>query len=196
MTTRGTTDTGVPRVSRRRRSNPTARSPASAAYTMWPAGHVACVAAAAEQRFGLSRSEIQDRDLGRVVVETAADRQDREKHSAAVRQHLRPGMIGLSGVPIGARQHRYGAAVRCDSQQSRLRSGRHLRDRGCVAVGAPVGRIEHLGDSEVENLHGAVGPHHDVVRLQVAMNDASIVRGFQRVDHLPRDWQDLAEGQP
>ena len=51
----------------------------------------------------------------------------------------------------------------------------------------------HLRQSEVEHLHRAVGLDLDVGGLQVAMRDASLVRGFQRVGDLPRDAQSFIE---
>ena len=45
-------------------------------------------------------------------------------------------------------------------------------------------RVESLGESEVQHLHGAVGSDLDVGGLQVAMDDAQVVRGCQRVGDL------------
>jgi hypothetical protein len=42
---------------------------------------------------------------------------------------------------------------------------------------------ENLRQAKIEHLHGAVVPHFDIGRLQIAMQDALAVRGFQR----PRD---------
>ena len=50
-----------------------------------------------------------------------------------------------------------------------------------------------LGQAEVEHLDGAVGPDLDVGRLEIAMNDALLVRGFERLGDLPRDRERLVE---
>ena len=50
-----------------------------------------------------------------------------------------------------------------------------------------------LGEAEVQDLHGAVGPHLDVRGLQIAMDDALLVRGFERLGDLRRDRQRLIE---
>ena len=53
------------------------------------------------------------------------------------------------------------------------------------------GRIHRLGEAEVEHLHAAVGADLHVRGLQIAMDDALLVRGFERVGDLPRDRQRL-----
>src|SRR6266550_4673869 len=42
------------------------------------------------------------------------------------------------------------------------------------------------GQAEVEDLHTTGGRDHDVVRLEVAVDDATAMRGCQRMDDLPR----------
>ena len=54
-------------------------------------------------------------------------------------------------------------------------------------------RIERLRQPEVEHLHRAVGSDFDVCRLEIAMDDALLVRGFERVRDLLRDRQRLVE---
>ena len=49
--------------------------------------------------------------------------------------------------------------------------------------------VEHLGETEVEDLDRAVGPNLDVGRLQIAMNDALLVRRFEGVGNLSCDAQ-------
>ena len=48
---------------------------------------------------------------------------------------------------------------------------------------------QRLGEAEVEDLHRAVGADSDVGRLQVAVNDALVMRGFERVGNLFRNRQ-------
>ena len=71
----------------------------------------------------------------------------------------------------------------------------------CVIAGVViVGDIDTLGDdrarglhrlrqAEVEHLHRAVGADLDVRGLQIAMDDALLVRGFERLGDLLRDRQ-------
>ena len=55
------------------------------------------------------------------------------------------------------------------------------------------GRIQRLRQPEVEHLHGAVGADLDVRGLQVAMDDALLVRRFQRVGDLLRDGERVGQ---
>ena len=57
-----------------------------------------------------------------------------------------------------------------------------------------VSRRRQLGESEVQHLHDAVGRDLDVGGLQVAVDDALLVRGFERGGNLPRDGQRLGDG--
>ena len=62
------------------------------------------------------------------------------------------------------------------------------RDREPRAVGACG-----LRQAEVEHLHRAVRRDLDVRGLQVAVDDALLVRGLERVGNLPRDRQRLGD---
>ena len=64
----------------------------------------------------------------------------------------------------------------------------------CVAANVSVGEfdcargrigIDHAREAEVENLDLVLGRQHHVGRLQIAMDDALLVRGFEGVEHLP-----------
>ena len=55
-------------------------------------------------------------------------------------------------------------------------------------------RLHRLRQPEVEHLDGAVRPHLDVRRLQIAMDDPLLVRGLERLGNLPRDRQRLVDG--
>ncbi len=52
---------------------------------------------------------------------------------------------------------------------------------------------DRLRQPEVEHLHGPVVSNLDVRRLEVAVDDALRVRGFERLGNLPRDRQRLVE---
>ena len=53
--------------------------------------------------------------------------------------------------------------------------------------------VERLRQTEIQHLHRAVVAHLDVGRLQIAMDDALLVRGFERLGDLPRDRQRVGE---
>ena len=55
-------------------------------------------------------------------------------------------------------------------------------------------RFERLRQPEVEHLHRAVRPHLDVGGLQVAVDDALLVRGFERLGNLLRNRQRFIDG--
>ena len=54
-------------------------------------------------------------------------------------------------------------------------------------------RAQRLRQAEVQYFHGAVVADHDVGGLEVAMDDAALVCGFERVRDLPRDRERLVE---
>ena len=57
----------------------------------------------------------------------------------------------------------------------------------------PPRAVGGLGQAEVEHLDGAVRRDLDVGRLEVAMDDAAAVRGFERVGDLPGDRERLVQ---
>ena len=59
-------------------------------------------------------------------------------------------------------------------------------------VAAVRGRL-HLGQAEVEQLDVAVAGDHHVLRLQIAMDHAALVRAGQHVGHLRRDAQSFLQ---
>ena len=50
------------------------------------------------------------------------------------------------------------------------------------------------GQAEVEKLDGAIGQDEDVLRFQIAVDDAAFVRGAQSGSDLPRDADRLVDG--
>jgi hypothetical protein len=54
-------------------------------------------------------------------------------------------------------------------------------------------RLRQLRQSEIEHLHGAIRPHLDIRRLEVAMDDRLLVRRLERLPNLPCDRQRLVE---
>ena len=49
--------------------------------------------------------------------------------------------------------------------------------------------VRALGEPEVQHLHQAARADHDVAGLQVAMDDAALVRRLERLRHLHADLQ-------
>ena len=62
-----------------------------------------------------------------------------------------------------------------------------------IGIGNGAAAVERLRKAEVEHLDGAIRPQLDVRRLQVAVDDAVLVGGFDRFDDLSRDWQGIVE---
>ena len=58
-----------------------------------------------------------------------------------------------------------------------------------------MGRRHGLGEAEIEHLDHAVGTNLDVGGLQIAMDDALVVGGFDGIGNPPRDRQRIAERQ-
>ena len=54
-------------------------------------------------------------------------------------------------------------------------------------------RLYRLRQPEVQHFHRAVGAHFHVRRLQIAMDDALLMRGFKRLGNLLRDGQRLVD---
>ena len=51
--------------------------------------------------------------------------------------------------------------------------------------------LSQLGDAKVEHLHIAIAPDHDVLGLDVAVHNSSIMRGCQRRGSLNCDFQNV-----
>ena len=72
----------------------------------------------------------------------------------------------------------------------RRRVGRgHQPQAGAGHVGPPLGFLDLLGDSEIQQPDGAILFDQDVRRLQVAMNDAVAVRVASRFAHRAKQLQ-------
>ena len=63
--------------------------------------------------------------------------------------------------------------------------GLHLYG-GCVGRGVALIRLSKLGETEVQDLGASVFGDEDVFRLQVAVNDALVMRGGQAARDLQR----------
>ncbi|KAG0506295.1 MAG: hypothetical protein Udaeo_03200 [Candidatus Udaeobacter sp.] len=49
--------------------------------------------------------------------------------------------------------------------------------------------LGQFGNPEIQHLHVAVRSQHDVLRFDIAVDDAGCVRGSQRRGHLHRNFQ-------
>ena len=71
--------------------------------------------------------------------------------------------------------------------------------RVCSAVAASgvaaSAFVDHLREAEVEHLHPPVGRHHHVGGLEVAVDDASLVRRGERVGDCFADGEEPIDGQ-
>ena len=77
---------------------------------------------------------------------------------------------------------------------ARVAATLRVADAPASASAAPSGAaLEGLGQAEVEHLHLAVGRDLDVRGLEVAVDDALVVRGLERLGNLLRDAQRLDE---
>ena len=63
----------------------------------------------------------------------------------------------------------------------------------CVAASAARLRCQRLGQPEVQHFHRAVGPQLDIRGLEIAMDDALLVRRFEGLCDLLRDRQRFVE---
>ena len=69
------------------------------------------------------------------------------------------------------------------------------RLRRIAGAAARVG-VQRLGQAEVQHLDRALARELDVLRFQVAMDDAALVRRLERFGNLQRDRQRLFERNP
>jgi hypothetical protein len=98
------------------------------------------------------------------------------------------------GTVIGdAALHLLGRHVR-DRPQHRARLGQRLG--ADLGLGLLALEPRELGEPEVEDLHPPVLGHHDVGRLQIAVDDAAQVRRRQCVGQRNRQRQELIDRQP
>ena len=75
----------------------------------------------------------------------------------------------------------------------RKRLGGHHRGRGVFVCSRWALGFDKLGEPEVQDLRVAVTRDHDIVRLEIAMNDAGIVSLHQALSHLHQILQQRAE---
>ena len=64
---------------------------------------------------------------------------------------------------------------------------RHVEQRALVIAGRPRAGMHRVRHAEVDDLHRVVGHHEDVARLQIAMDEAALVRGMKTAARLRED---------
>ncbi len=134
----------------------------------------------------LARQNRRNRIRDRVsVLERLASGQHFKEH-ATERPDVRPLIERLAARLL--RTHVRGRAED-DAGVRRLDSNRRRhRERWRRGLG-----LQHLGQTEVEDLHFPARCELDVRGLQVAMDDALLVRGFEPLGDLRRNLQHLVE---
>ena len=67
-----------------------------------------------------------------------------------------------------------------------------MRGAGRIGMRGVRGTTQ-LGETKIEHFHDAVRCQLDVRGLEIAVDDAAIVRGFERFGHLARDGEDFVD---
>jgi len=116
---------------------------------------------------------LERRTPGQHLVEHTAERED-------VRAPINRSALRLFRRHVSRRAEDDALLRRGQAQRRRVREIRIY----CL-------RLERLRQPEVQHLHRAIASHLDVGGLQVAMNDAVLVRRFQRVHDLLGNRQDF-----
>jgi len=124
---------------------------------------------------------------------------DRHRLALQVLAHDRPGGIGAEGHD--ARQHlieddAQGVDVRADVNPPTLRLLRRnvMRAAHEQAGLSESGHGDVSGDAEIHDFHRAIGRDHEVLRLDIAVDDAMLVSRLQSCGHLSGDVQGLMDG--
>ena len=122
-----------------------------------------------------------------VACERSRARQHLEQH-AAERPDVRALVHRLAARLLGAHVRR-----RAEDHAVTRRRGQVMSVGDVRIARRRTSPFEGFGQTEVEHFHRAVGAHLDVRGLQIAVDDALLVRGFERVGDLPGDRQRLSE---
>ena len=130
---------------------------------------------------GSASSTARERVGDVVARQTRAPGEHLEQHARRTprcrRACRRPCPRACSGAHVGRRAENH-ARLRHRRRRERRRHATTAR-----ATRSAV-RLQRLRQTEVEHLHRAVGADLDVGRLQIAMDDALLVRGFERLGDL------------
>jgi len=130
-------------------------------------------------------------DLGEGVRDRLAEEGrtpgQRFEETATERPDVRPFVEGLAprllGAHVGSRSQDDSRLRRAPGHRRRLRLGtRRVRS------------AEHLRESEIEHLDLSLGRDLHVSGLEIAVDDAFVVSGFESLGHLSEEGQRLIEG--
>ena len=130
------------------------------------------------QRSGRPGQDRRDDVVGRGTLERLAAGEHLVEHDAEGEHVRRRGDFGADQL---LRSHV------ADRAHGHARAGAH--ERGCIF--APV--LAELGQAEIENLRVAVRRDDHVLRLDVAVDDAGLVRGGQGRGDLCADFDDVGD---
>ena len=98
----------------------------------------------------------------------------------------------IDGLPLRLLGRHVGGRA---ENRAHLRRPRRERGRVGEVRARCAGGIHRLGQTEIEDLHRAVGGDLDVRRLEIAMDDPALVRVLERLGDLLRDRERLGERQ-
>ena len=119
----------------------------------------------------------------------------RERHGGKVLDGDGNGVVALERE--SPRQHFVEHDARGVDVRARVRAvaprllGRHVVHRAERLLRERVGGVGEAGDAEVSDLDAAVAKHHDVLRLDVAVDDAARMRVRERLHDLRDEVQRL-----
>src|SRR2546422_955097 len=125
---------------------------------------------------------IRFRTLPSVVISASANPSESASFSSTGHRKTKAAAVGGFSARLFGRHIKHGAqqlTVACQA-------------RGLFTVET---RERQLGEAEIENFYVAVAAHHNVFRLQVAVDDSRLMRGLQSFQDLPNDLNRLCGGQ-
>ncbi|HYN06077.1 MAG TPA: hypothetical protein VES67_01680, partial [Vicinamibacterales bacterium] len=140
------------------------------------------------RQIGFARQHGGNRFAHRVSGECALARQHLVQNHAEG-PHVRPPIHGPAFRLLGRHVRRRAE----DQARLRHRGSRECRGVHRVRRRARRIRAERFGETKIEHLHRAVVAHLDVRGFEIAVNDARVVRGFERFGDLTRDGEGFVE---
>jgi hypothetical protein len=75
-------------------------------------------------------------------------------------------------------------------------SGRHVRERADQPAGLGLAEVDQVRDAEVAELGGAARVEEHVGGLEIAVDDAAMVRELEAADELEAEAAHLRAGRP
>ena len=99
-----------------------------------------------------------------------------------------------TGRPFACSGAMYAAVPRITPRS--VRAGDRSVGEFASAAATRSSGVERFGEAEVEHLHDAVRRDLHVGRLEIAMDDAFLVRGLERLGDLAGDGEGVGQGCP